>query len=240
MNTHSFPLIPWPELVSGTLIRRYKRFLADVRLADGRTVTAHCPNTGSMKGCCEPGRPVYLSVHDNPKRKLKFTWELIQMPTSLVGVNTGIPNRLVYESLRSGAVSGLAGYPKARREVTVSRGSRIDIRLEDAAADRRCYIEVKNCTLVEDDAALFPDAVTDRGRRHLEELQRLVDAGNRCAMFFLVQRTDAKFFAPAASIDPAYARELVRSVERGVEVFSYDVHIDLKGIRLKRPLPLRL
>ncbi len=233
------PTISFPPLIRGTLLRRYKRFLADVRLENGRTVTAHCPNTGSMKGCAEAGRCVYLSKADNPKRKYPYTWELIRMPGSLVGVNTNTPNRLVYESLRAGAVPELAGYGSLRREVSVAKGTRIDIAMEDGSQGR-CYIEVKNCTWVEDGVALFPDAATERGQRHLAELQRLVEQGCRCAMFYLIQRTDAESFAPAIGIDPEYGRRLAAAAAAGVEVFAYDVRIDLSGIRLNRSLPARI
>ncbi|PIE67793.1 MAG: DNA/RNA nuclease SfsA [Deltaproteobacteria bacterium] len=231
--------IPWPELIRGTLIRRYKRFLADVELENGEIVTAHCPNSGSMQACCQPGRPVYLSCHDNPKRKLKYTWELIHMPGSLVGVNTQIPNRLTACAIEAGDVPELNGYDKVKREVKASSNSRLDILLE--AADRRpCYVEVKNCTLVTDGLATFPDAVTIRGQKHLAELQRLVAAGHRCAMFFLVQRMDAGSFAPADTIDPAYGKKLRQAAEHGVEILVYDVFIDLQGIRLNAPLPCAL
>jgi sugar fermentation stimulation protein A len=231
--------IPWPALTPGTLIRRYKRFLADVQLESGETVTAHCPNSGSMKACCQPGRPVYLSFHDNPKRKLPYTWEIIHMPTSLVGVNTQVPNRLTAHAIASGDVAELYGYETVRREVKVGRQSRIDILL--ASPDRRpCYVEVKNCTLVTDDVATFPDAVTVRGQKHLKELQDLVAAGYRCAMFFLVQRMDAQSFAPADHIDPKYGRMLRQASQKGVEILVYDVFIDLKTIRLNNRIPYDL
>ena len=231
--------IPWPELIRGTLIRRYKRFLADVQLENGETVTAHCPNSGSMQACCQPGRPVYLSQHDNPKRKLKYTWELIHMPDSLVGVNTQVPNRLTAHAIASGDVSELAGYETVRREVKVGERSRIDIQL--ASPDRRpCYVEVKNCTLVADGLATFPDAVTVRGQKHLKELQHLAAAGFRCAMFFLIQRMDARRFAPADHIDPEYGRLLRQAAQNGVDVLVYDVRIDLAGIRLNASVPYDL
>ncbi|BBO83053.1 sugar fermentation stimulation protein [Desulfosarcina ovata subsp. sediminis] len=227
--------IAWPPLIEGTLIKRYKRFLADVRLKDGRIVTAHCPNSGSMKACCDPGRRVYLSFHDNPRRKLKYTWELIDMPTSLVGVNTQIPNRLTAHAIAAGQITELDGYASVRREVKAGKNSRIDIFLE--SPDRRpCYVEVKNCTLVNDGLATFPDAVTVRGQKHLMELQRLVADGYRCAMFFLVQRMDADRFAPEDRIDPDYGRKLREAAENGVEILVYDVHIDLDGIRLGKPV----
>lgn len=237
--THSDGRIAWPPLIRGTLVNRYKRFLADVQLDDGRTVTAHCPNSGSMRACCEPGRPVYLSCHDNPRRKLKYTWELIDMPASLVGVNTQIPNRLTAAAIAAGDVPELSGYASVRREVKVGDHSRIDILL--TGPERRdCYVEVKNCTLVEDGLATFPDAVTVRGQKHLGELQSLVAEGFRCAMFFLVQRMDATRFAPADPIDPAYGEKLRRAAEGGVEVLVYDVAVDLADIRVGRPVPYDL
>ena len=232
-------IVAWPKLISGTLIRRYKRFLADVALQDGTRVTAHCPNSGSMKACCQSGRPVYLSYHDNPKRKLKYTWELIHMPTSLVGVNTQVPNRLTARAIASGDVPELNGYQRLRREVKAGKHSRIDILLESEGR-RPCYVEVKNCTLVSGSLATFPDAVTLRGQKHLSELQNLVGMGSRCVMFFLIQRMDARSFAPAAHIDPQYAQKLQRAWQHGVEVLVYDVHIDLAGIRLNKRLPCSL
>ena len=223
--------IAWPQLISGTLIRRYKRFLADVQLENGETVTAHCPNSGSMTACCQPGRPVYLSCHDNPKRKLKYTWELIDMPASLVGVNTQVPNRLTAHAIASGDVPELSGYETVRREVKAGKHSRIDIRLESPGR-RFCYVEVKNCTLVTDQVATFPDAVTVRGQKHLMELQDLVADGCRCAMFFLIQRMDAQSFAPADHIDPEYGKKLRQASQNGVEILVYDTRIDHTGIRL--------
>ncbi|MBW2479017.1 MAG: DNA/RNA nuclease SfsA, partial [Deltaproteobacteria bacterium] len=201
--------LKWPELIPGTLIKRYKRFLADVKLKDGTVVTAHCPNTGSMQGCSEPGRPVYLSSHDNPKRKLKYSWELIDMPMSLVGVNTLVPNRLVIESIKAGRVPELTGYETAAREVKINDHTRLDFALTGADG-RRCYGEIKNCTLVNDGVALFPDAVTARGLKHLGALEALVDAGHRCVMVYFIQRMDAGVFRPADQIDPEYGRGLRR------------------------------
>jgi sugar fermentation stimulation protein A len=239
MNQLKKGVIPWPELIPGTLIRRYKRFLADVRLDNGETVTAHCPNSGSMKACCQPGRPVYLSHHDNPKRKLEYTWELIHMPGSLVGVNTQVPNRLTAHAIEMGDVAELNGYDTVRREVPAGKHSRIDILLE--SKDRRpCYVEVKNCTLVVESAATFPDAVTVRGQKHLMELQALAADGCRCAMFFLIQRMDARSFSPADQIDPEYGKKLRQASQNGVEILVYDVAIDLKGIRLNDRIPYDL
>ena len=213
--------------------------MADVTLETGEVVTAHCPNSGSMQTCSQPGRPVYLSYHDNPKRKLKYTWEIIAMPTSLVGINTQIPNRLIDTSIKTGRVKELYDYDHSTREVKTSSGSRLDILLSKGDTDR-CYVEIKNCTLVEDGTAFFPDAVTQRGRKHLIELQNLTAAGHRCVMFFLIQRMDAEIFKPADHIDPAYGRELRHAAEHGVEILVYDVHIDLKTITLNRKIPYLL
>lgn len=231
--------LAWPSLIRGTLIRRYKRFLADVALTGGETVTAHCPNSGSMKACSEPGRTVYISKSDNPKRKLKYTWELIEMPDSLVGVNTLVPNRLVAHAIQSGQVESLAGYDRLDREIKVGDHSRIDIRLSTAKG-KDCYVEVKNCTLVEAGHAYFPDAVTARGLKHLKELQDLVRNGHRSVMFYLIQRMDALNFAPADHIDPAYGRGLRNAVQNGVEILAYDVFIDLAQIRLNQEVPIWL
>ncbi|MBW2407469.1 MAG: DNA/RNA nuclease SfsA [Deltaproteobacteria bacterium] len=238
-ESSTFKSLKWPDLIPGILIKRYKRFLTDVKLDDGEIVTAHCPNTGSMKGCCESGRPVYLSFHDNPKRKLKYTWELIEMPTSLVGVNTLVPNRLVFESVKAGVVPELSGYETVKPEVKINTQSRIDLAL--TAVDRRhCYVEIKNCTLVDNRVAEFPDAVTTRGLKHITELQAMVDSGCRCVMFYFIQRMDAAVFKPADHIDPEYGKGLRRAVKRGLEILAYDVAIDLKGIKLHRKIPYEL
>ena len=231
--------LQWPELIAGTLIQRYKRFLADVKLDTGETVTAHCPNTGSMKGCCESRRPVYLSVHDNPRRKLKYTWEMIRMPASLVGVNTLVPNRLVFESARAGVIPELSGYQQIVREVKISAHSRIDLALSGDGR-RLCYVEIKNCTLVEGGIARFPDAVTTRGLRHIRELEAQVKSGCRAVMFYFIQRMDAKVFKPADHIDAGYGRQLRHAVGQGVEILAYDVAIDLRGIRLNRKIDFAL
>ena len=231
--------LAWPELVPGTLLKRYKRFLADVKLESGEIVTAHCPNTGSMKGCSEPGRKIYLSAHENPKRKYKYTWELIEMPTSLVGVNTLVPNRLVFKSIDQKLIPELSGYKHIQREVKIGEHSRIDLMLTDSGG-KRCYIEIKNCTLVNEAVAEFPDAVTSRGLKHITELENLTKAGHRCMMFYFIQRMDAQVFRPADHIDPDYGRGLRRAAKKGVEVLAYDVRIDLQGIELNKNIPCEL
>ena len=232
-------LMPWPELIPGVLERRYKRFLADVTLGTGETVTAHCPNSGRMTGCSLPGRPVYISPQNSPKRKLRYTWEIIDMPCSLVGINTQVPNRLVFQAAQAGIIPELSGYDTLRREVRAGDHTRFDLALYGEGG-KTCFVEIKNTTLVENDAACFPDAVTTRGKNHLVELRKLVGAGNRAVMFFLVQRMDAARFMPADPIDPAYGKELRKAADAGVELVAYDVHIDLAAIRLRRRLPVIL
>jgi sugar fermentation stimulation protein A len=231
--------LTWPQLLPGTLLKRYQRFLADVRLKNDEVATAHCPNTGSMQGCCQAGRPVFLSVHNNPKRKLKYTWELIKMPDSLVGINTLVPNRLVAKAIAAGLIEELSGYDNILREAKIGNHSRIDLLLTKENGNR-CFVEIKNCTLVSDGIAYFPDAVTSRGLKHLQELQKLVSTDCRCVMFYLIQRMDASEFSPADHIDALYAKTLRKVVKKGVEIVAYDVDIDLKGIRLRNKIPCRL
>lgn len=232
-------MIPWPKLIKGTLIKRYKRFLADIRLDDDQVITAHCPNSGSMRGCSEPGRAVYLSRSDAPNRHYPYTWEMIQMPKSLVCVNTLVANRLVRKAVVEGAIKGLSGCRFVRSEVKCFENSRLDLLLENPTGGL-CFVEVKSCTQVENEIAYFPDAVTTRGRKHLVDLQRQAGLGNRAVIFFLVQRTDARLFRPADAIDPAYGNELRAAFQNRVEIQSYDVDLTLKGIRLKNAIPWEL
>ena len=229
----------WGPLVEGTLVRRYMRFLAEVKLRNNRTVTAHCPNTGSMRSCAQPGQPVYLSKHDNPNRKLKYTWEIIDMPESRVGVNTGVPNKLTAAAIRAGLVKPLAGYDDVKAEVKTGPHTRLDLGLNGSGLPP-CYVEIKNCTLVEGNTACFPDAVTDRGRKHLYELARLVQDGARAVIFYLIQRMDAEVFRPADHIDPEYGKALREVLSAGVEALAYDVDISLSRIDLRRPVPIEI
>jgi sugar fermentation stimulation protein A len=227
-----------PPLTQGTLIRRYKRFLADVRLDNGKTITAACPNTGSMRSCSEPGSSVYLSMSDNPNRKYKYTWELTQSDGILVGINTNIPNKLVFRAIKKGQIPELDGYPNIRKEVKYGDRSRIDMLLWEK--DKKCYVEVKNVTLVEENVARFPDAVTQRGTKHLNELMNMVEQGHRAVMFYLVQRGDATLFQPAADIDPVYAETLKQAVHKGVEILVYEADVSVKEINMGRRLPFEL
>jgi sugar fermentation stimulation protein A len=228
-----------PPLTTGTLIRRYQRFLADVALVDGTVVTAHCPNSGSMKGCAVPGSPVLLSLQDSPKRKLRYTWELVQVNGFWVGINTQHPNRLVREAIEAGEIVELRGYDSVRGEVPYGHErSRIDLLLSGERG--LCYVEVKNVTLREGDRALFPDAVTERGQKHLRELQQMVAEGHRGVIFFLVQRDDTSSVSPADAIDPAYGRLLREVVANGVEALAYRATVTPTGITVTAPLPVIL
>lgn len=222
-------------LISGRLVRRYKRFLADVILdGDGSEITAHCANPGSMLGLNAPGSRVYLSRSDNPARKLPLSWELIEADGVLVGISTAHPNRLVEEAILAGSVPGLSGYPELRREVKYGVNSRIDILLE--APDRpRCYVEVKNVHLMRQPGlAEFPDSVTARGAKHLRELSDMVREGHRAVMVYLVQRPDCDRLAMASDIDPAYAEALVEARAAGVEVIAIGCSVTPEAIRVNR------
>ena len=226
------------SLVPGRLVRRYQRFFADVRLTDGRLVTAHCPNSGSMLGCKEPGNPVYLSHQPGRNRKLAWTWEMVRVGRTWVGINTLWPNRLVVEAIEDGTLGELQGYSGIRREVRVSPRSRLDLLLE--GTNGRCWVEVKNVTFRAGDLAAFPDAVTERGTRHLRELIRLARRGHRAALVFVVQRGDCAAFRPAYEIDPEYCRWLHRALYGGVEVLPYRASVTPRGIGLTRRLELVL
>lgn len=229
--------LPRP-LYAGTLIRRYQRFLADILLESGETVTAHCPNSGSMKGCAVPGYRVLLSRSANPRRKYCHTWELVEADGQWVGINTGLPNGLAAEAIREGKIPELAGYQDIRPEVRYGENSRIDLLLSGPAG--LCYVEVKNVTLVEGGRAIFPDSVTERGQKHLKELMREVRAGNRGVIFFVVQRGDAGAVAPADAIDPEYGRLLRLAAASGVEAMAWQARVEPEEIVLHRRLEVCL
>ena len=228
-------------LIEGTLVRRFMRFLADVKLASGEVVTAHCANPGSMLSVREPGARVWLSPAAKPDRKLRYTWEIIEVGGALVGINTALPNFVVAEGIQAGRVPELANYPVLKREQKYGKNSRIDILLE--APDRpRCFVEVKNVTMRRDAGgpAEFPDSVTERGAKHLKELGDVVRAGSRAVMFYLVQRGDCARFAIAADIDPVYAQGLKTAMAEGVEVLCYTAKVEPDGIHVDAPLTLDL
>jgi len=230
-------------LLRGALVKRYKRFMADVELDSGETVTAHCANSGSMLSVNEPGAEVWLSPARNPDRKLKFTWEMIRIGDTLVGINTALPNAMVAEAVTSAAIPELAGYPSLRREVKYGVNSRIDLLLEkDDGA--KCYVEVKNVTMKRDlapDAPVeFPDGVTARGAKHLVELTQMVAEGHRAVMMYLVQREDCPAFTIARDIDPVYGDGLDAAMAAGVEVLCYGCKLNPDGIEVAAPVALEI
>lgn len=227
MNFH-FPL------VHGTLVKRYKRFLADVNLDDGSVITAHCTNSGSMKSCLETGAEVYLSPAADPNRKTKFTWEMIKINNSWVGINTSNPNTLAFEAITNRSIPGLDMYQHVKREVKFDE-SRLDIYAENE--NERCAIEVKNVTLKEGEWALFPDAKTERGLKHLITLIRLKESGMRAVMLFVIQRTDVNVFGPATEIDPDYAKGLLEAEKKGVEIFPMQALVTPQEIKFIKKLP---
>lgn len=227
-------------LLEGRLIRRYKRFLADVELADGRTVTAHTPNTGSMLGCCTPGARVWLRDSGDPKRKYPLSWELVESECgTLVGINTGLSNALVREAIEAGAIPELGGYRTIRGEVRYgNENSRIDWLLSDHENAADCYVEVKNVTLVENGVAYFPDAVSVRAAKHLRELGAMVDEGYRACLVFCVQRADAGEMRPADHIDAAYGAALRQALGQGVQILAYQANVTPAGVILENSLPV--
>lgn len=230
-------------LIPGRLVKRYKRFLADVELEGGEIVTAHCANSGSMLNVKEPGSEVWLSPARNPDRKLRFTWELIKIGDTLVGINTALPNGIVEEAIFTGKIPELKGYKYLRREVKYGKNSRIDILLEDPSRPT-CYVEVKNVTLKrglgKSDLVEFPDSVTTRGAKHLVELSDMIAQGHRSVMVYLVQRQDGGAFTIAADIDPDYKAALDKAMSAGVEVLCYQCTLDTKTIEVSKPLKLAM
>lgn len=225
------------KLVHGTLIKRYKRFLADVRLDNGEEVTAHCTNSGSMKSCLENGAEVYLSPVNDPKRKTRFTWEMIKINGDWVGINTGNPNKIAFEAISKGEIPGLKNYTAIKREVKFN-DSRFDVFAENE--NEKCFVEVKNVTLKEGNYALFPDAVTTRGQKHLKTLIEVKKQGMRAVMLYIVQRMDVEIFAPAKDIDPDYANALKDAVSEGVELIVMQAKVSSEKIELVKKLPVEI
>lgn len=230
-------------LLSGVLVQRYKRFLCDVTLDSGETITATCPNTGSMKGLTAPGSRVWLSESDSPTRKYRHTWELIENdmgagPT-LVGINTNHPNAIVADAITAGKIDDLKGFGSLRREVKYGVNSRIDILLEGGIGGRVAYVEIKNVHLMRKPGlAEFPDSKTERGVKHLEELANMVAKGDRGCMVYLVQRADATAFDVARDIDPAYASAFVKAKALGVEMLAYRCRLTPEEITLDQEIPI--
>ena len=224
-------------LVHGYLVKRYKRFLADIKLDDGSIVTAHCTNSGSMKSCIEEGAEVYISDSMNPARKTRYTWEMIKINDDWVGINTSNPNKLAVEILRNNILPQLSGYTTIKPEVKYG-DSRFDVYAENEF--EKCFVEVKNVTLKDGIYARFPDAVTERGQKHLETLIKAKSEGFRAAMLYIIQRTDVEIFAPAFEIDPKYASKLKIAANNGVEIIPLQVRVSPLGIEPVRVLNYQL
>ena len=230
-------------LIPATLVKRYKRFLADVTFADGAAVTATCPNTGSMIGLTDPGLKVWVSHSDSPTRKYAHTLELIEVDLGkgpgLVGINTGHPNKLVAEAIEAGRVKELAGYPGLRREVKYGESSRIDLLLEGAGRPA-CYVEVKNVHMMRKPGlAEFPDSVTERGAKHLREMAEMVRQGHRAMMVFLIQRSDARSLSLATDIDASYAAAFAAARAAGVEAIALRCRLSPAEIAVDKAVPIK-
>ena len=222
------------KLIHGKLIKRYKRFLADIILDNGDEITAHVPNSGAMTSCIEQNCDVWLSFHDNPKRKLKYTLELTKMGENLICTNTGVANKIAIEAIQNGVIKELQGYENLKPEQKYGQNSRIDILLENK--NEKCFVEVKSVSLRIDDYLAFPDAVTSRGTKHLNELSQMVKDGHRAVMLYVIQRTDNLPFRLANEIDKKYFEAFKEVTKNGVEVLVYQSHISLEKIYLKKAL----
>jgi sugar fermentation stimulation protein A len=224
-------------LVPGRLIKRYKRFLADIALDSGEIITAHCANSGALLGGTTPGLRVWVSYHPSPSRKLSYTWQIVEMDGTHVGVNTSLPNGLAEKAILEGRIAELTGYESLKREVKYGQNSRIDLLLTSPNKPP-CYVEVKNVHLKRGDGAEFPDSVTARGAKHLRELEIVVAEGGRAVMLYIIQRNDCSHFSFAADLDPVYAATAAQAFSRGVEAYAYLCVVSLEGIEVERSVPL--
>lgn len=222
-------------LLTGTLIKRYKRFLADIQLDSGEIVTAHCANSGAMLDITTPGERVWVSHEDSPTRKLKYSWHIVKVDGVMIGMNTSWPNLMAYEAIQNGTITQLQGYESIRREVKYGQNSRIDLLL--SAPDKPdCYVEVKNVHLKREHVALFPDSVTSRGAKHLHELADVVANGMRAVMLYVIQRDDCTSFDLARDIDPTYVAAADFAFAKGVEAYAYDCSVAPVGIEMRQEL----
>ncbi|CAM3449272.1 DNA/RNA nuclease SfsA [Arcobacter aquimarinus] len=219
------------ELIHGKLIKRYKRFLADIILENGETVTAHVPNSGAMTSCIEENCDVWVSFHDNPKRKLKYTLELTKIAKNLICTNTNVANKIAVEAINNKTIKELQGYKSLKTEQKYGQSSRIDILLENE--NQKCFVEIKSVSLKIDDFLAFPDAVTSRGTKHLKELEEMVKLGHRAVMLYVIQRTDDLPFKLACQIDKKYCETFNEVTKNGVEVLVYQSSINLQEIIIK-------
>ena len=226
------------KLYEGKLIKRYKRFLADIILEDGSEVTAHVPNSGAMTSCIEDNCPVWVTYHDNPKRKLKYTLELTKIGENLICTNTQVANKIAIEAIENGTIQELQGYDILKPEQKYGQNSRIDILLENSKDEttKKCFVEVKSVSLRLEDSLAFPDAVTTRGKKHLEELAQMAKEGHRAVMLFIVQRTDNMDFRIANEIDKKYYETFLEVTKNGVEVLVYQSDIKKDEIKVAKKL----
>lgn len=229
-------------LLLGTLVKRYKRFFADIELEDGGLITAHCPNTGSMQGVLTPGNKVWVSLVDDPKRKLKYTWQYVEVDGTPIGVNTHNPNKIIHEALLQKQIPELSSYSSIRPEVKYgTENSRIDFLLRDDST-QQCYVEVKNVHYAKSEAgrqmAIFPDSVTTRGVKHLNELMRVVDQGHRAVVIYCIQRSDVDALRFGEEFDPEYAKAANLALKHGVEMFPYTCILSPDQITLDRSIEL--
>ena len=227
------------NLIKGRLLRRYKRFLADVELPDGQIITAHCPNTGAMTGCAEPGSKVWLSTSTVKTRKYPHTWELVETVSGLACIHSAKANQVVREAFAAGLISGFEGYPDIRSEVKYGQGSRADLLLQ--GPEGRVFVEVKSVTLCRPGGVgAFPDAVSERGRKHLRELQSVLDNETEAVLFFCVFHSGINSVCAAGDIDPRYREALAEAMAVGVQVLAWRADISTTGIELSRQLPFAL
>ncbi len=220
-----------PPLLPGILIKRYKRFLADIAIDSGEIITAHCANPGALLGGTTPGLRVWVSHQPSPTRKLSYTWQIVEMDDTHVGVNTSLPNGLAEKAILEGRIAELTGYESLRREVKYGQNSRIDLLLTSPNKPS-CYVEVKNVHLKRGERAEFPDSVTTRGAKHLRELEAVVAEGGRAVMLYIIQRNDCSHFSFAADLDPVYAATAAQALSRGVEAYAYQCIVTPEGIEV--------
>ncbi len=226
-------------LLEGRLVERYKRFFVDIELLDGSMITAHCANTGSMAGLKEAGNRVWVEPAHNPKRKLQYDWRIVEVGNTLVGIHTAIPNTIVAEALKIGKIPELAGYDHIRREVKYGQNSRVDFLLA-SEGEPPCYVEVKSITFSRTQGlAEFPDSPTERGTKHLCELQRMAEGGARAVMLYVIQRTDCTTFSIAKDVDPAYEFARTKARRSGLESLAYACMLTPKEISISTRIPIR-
>jgi sugar fermentation stimulation protein A len=222
------------KLIKGKLVKRYKRFLADIVLENDEEITAHVPNSGAMTSCIEENCDVWVTFHDNPKRKLKYTLELTKMGENIICTNTGVANKIAIEAIKNGFIKELQDYTSLKPEQKYGQNSRIDILLENE--NQKCYVEVKSVSLKIEDSLAFPDSVTSRGTKHLNELNDMVKEGHRAVMLYVIQRTDNLPFRLACEIDKKYCEAFSEVTKEGVEVLVYQSHIDFKEIKIAKKI----